>query len=318
MAQKFLGMDVTKNLTVGTVLPESGGVKAARGSGCPPFGLTKLEGNQSERLKPVFQYTFDTMTRHPLLLVFMVTSVPAILMVGCRPSAPSEFKAAQEAFLNVTHVTVEWTAQTDKGSFQQTAEMDCRAPYYHRHLVKDLTPRGVEAGTREALGQPRSHQDTEYLFVGGRSFTRTSGEWGFAAKPDWAPSPGSYNPKSECQDLQEGKDPEGGEYVPDVQFIPVVDFARILSENKMEYIAERALENGPCREYRVVYPSSVETNQTSTSNGTYTSYDLKTVTATMCMGTKDHLPKQVVQGDWTVKYSYGEIEKLPAPSVPLS
>jgi hypothetical protein len=244
--------------------------------------------------------------------------MPAITLVGCRPSAPSEFKAAQEAFQRVPHVTVEWTAHTDKGSFQQTAEMDCGAPYYHRHLAKDLTPKGVEAGTREALGHPRSHQDTEYLFVGGRSFTRTSGEWDFAAKPDWAPSGGSYNPKSECQALQEGKDPEGGQYVPDVQFIPVVDFARILSENKMEYIAERALEDGPCREFSVVYPSSVETSQTPTSNGTYTSYDLQPVTATMCLGTKDHLPRQVVQGDWTVKYSYGEIEKLPAPSVPIS
>lgn len=266
----------------------------------------------------MFPYTFNIMTRQPPVLLLLITSAVAIWMVGCRPSAPSEFKAAQEAFQKAPYVTVEWTAQTDKGSFRQIAEMDCSAPYYRRHLVKDLTRRGVQAGTRDALGQPRSHQDTEYLFVGGRSFARTSGEWGFDAKPDWAVSAGSYNPKSECQALQEGKDPEGGPFVPDVQFIPVVDFARILSENKMEYVAERVTDDGPCREYRVVYPSSVETSQTVTSNGNYISYDLAPVSATMCIGTKDHLPKRVVQGDWTVKYSYGEIEKLPAPSVPIS
>ena len=255
------------------------------------------------------------MTRQPLLLMLMMTSMIAISMFGCRPSASSEFKAAQEAFQKAPHVTVEWTAQTDKGSFHQTAELDCSAPYYHRHLVKDLTPRGVEAGSRQALGQPRSHQDTDYLFVSGRSFTRTSGEWGFDAKPDWAASASNYNPKSECQALQEGKDPEDGPFAPDVHFIPVLDFARILSENKMEYVAERTLEDGPCREYRVVYPSPVESSQTATSNGTYTSYESKPVTATICVGTKDHLPRQAVQGDWTVRYSYGEIEKLPPPSV---
>jgi len=136
------------------------------------------------------------MTKQTLLLMLMVAAVPPILVVGCRPNAPSEFKAAQEAFQKAPHVTVAWSAQTDKGSFQQTAEMDCGAAYYHCHLAKDLTPGGVQAGTRDALGQPRAHQDTEYLFVGGRSFTRTSGEWGFDAKPDWAASASNYNPIS--------------------------------------------------------------------------------------------------------------------------
>jgi len=250
--------------------------------------------------------------------MLMITSVIAILLVGCRPSAPSEFKAAQQAFQKIPHVTVEWTAETDKGSFQETAEMDCSAPYYHRHLLKDLTARGVQACTRDALGRPLAHQDADDLFVGGRWYTRTSGKFGFDAKPGWVFSAGSYNPKSECQAFQEGKDPEDRPFAPDVHFIPVFGFARILRENKMEYVAERTTEHGPCREYRVVYPSPVETSQTATSNGTYTSYESKPVNATTCIGTKDHLPRQVVQGDWTVKYSYGEIEKLPPPSVPTS
>ena len=255
------------------------------------------------------------MKKHFVLLTMAATSIASMSMVGCRPNAPSEFKAAREAFQKAPQVTVEWSAQTDKGSFQQTAEMDCTTPYYHRHLIKDLTPKGIAADAREALGRPLTHQDADYLFVAGRSYIRTSGEFGFDAKPGWAPSAGSYNPRSECQAIQEGKDPEDGPFAPDVHFIPVLDFARILSENKMEYLAERALDDGPCREYRVVYPSPVETSQTATSNGTYTSYESKPVTATICIGTKDHLPKQVVQGDWTVKYSYREIEKLPLPAV---
>jgi hypothetical protein len=250
--------------------------------------------------------------------MLMVTTVPAILTAGCRPSAPSEFKAAQEAFEKMPQVTVEWVAETDQGSFHQTAEMDCGAPYYHHHVVKHLTLRGVQAGTRESLGHPLAHQEANYLFLGGRSYTRTSGEFGFNARPGWVLSVGNYNPKGECQPLQEGKYPEDGSFAPDVHFIPVLGFARILNEDKMEYVADRTTEDGPCREYRVEYPSPVETSQTPTSSGTYISCESRPVTATVCVGTKDHLPKQVVEGDWTVRYSYGELEKLPPPSVPMS
>ena len=72
--------------------------------------------------------------------------------------------------------------QADKGSFQQTAEIDCTTPYYHRLLIKDLTAKGIAAEAREALGRPLTHQDADYLFVAGRSYIRTSGEFGIRCK----------------------------------------------------------------------------------------------------------------------------------------
>jgi hypothetical protein len=239
----------------------------------------------------------------------------AVAAAGCRPSAPSDFKASQAAFQKISRVKVEWTAQTSDGSFQQTAELDCAAPYYHRHIVKDLTARGIAADTREALGKPLSHQDTEYLFVDGRSYEHSTGQFGYDAKPGWVRSMGNYNPKPGCESLQAGKDPEDGPFAVDVHFFPVLDFARILSDNRMEYVADRLSDDGPCREYKVNYQSPVQTGHTATSNGTYSSFELKPQNAVVCLGREDRLPKQVVQGDWTVKYSYGEIDKMPAPQV---
>jgi hypothetical protein len=239
----------------------------------------------------------------------------ALGAAGCRPSAPSDFKASQAAFQKISRVKVEWAAQTDQGSFQQTAELDCAASYYHRHIVKDLSASGAAADTRAALGKPLSHQDTEYLFVDGRSYERSTGQFGHDAKPGWGRSAGNYNPNTYCADLQAGKDPEAGPFVPDVSYLPLVDFALIIIGNHLEYVADRISDDGPCREYKVNYESSVETGHTAMANGTYSSFELRPTNAVMCLGREDRLPKQEVQGDWTVRYSYGDIEKMPAPQV---
>lgn len=246
---------------------------------------------------------------------FLTPLLVTVAAAGCRPSAPSDFKASQAAFQKITRVKVEWTAQTDQGSFQQTAELDCSASYYHRHIVKDLNARGMVADTRDALGKPLSHQDIEYLFVHGRSYEKSTGQFGYDAKPGWVRSMGNYNPKTYCEDLQAGKDPEAGPFVPDVSYLPLVDFTRIISGNHLQYAADRLSDDGPCREYKVNYESSVEVGHTAMANGTYSSFELRPTDAVMCLGRDDRLPRQVAQGDWTVKYSYGEIERMPAPPV---
>lgn len=245
-----------------------------------------------------------------LVLTFIVSGA----IFGCRPSAPSEFKASQDAFQKISRVSVEWSSQNDLGSFQQTAELDCSGGYYHRHIVKDLSAKGA-ADTRSALGAPLWHQDTEYLFVDGRSYERSSGQFGFDAKPSWVRSVSNFNPKSYCQDLQAGKDPEDGPFGSYVHFIPVVDFKQVLSDNKLQYVADRISDDGPCREYSVTYSSNVESSSRPTPNGAYVSFEMKPVDAKMCLGPKDHLPRQVEQDGWMVKYSYGEIQKLAAPAV---
>ncbi|HYL92615.1 MAG TPA: hypothetical protein VEW69_05605 [Alphaproteobacteria bacterium] len=192
--------------------------------------------------------------------------------------------------------------------------MDCEQLYYHRLSIKDLTAAGVTAGTRSELGAPLAHQESESLFVDGRSFFKSTGAWGFDARPYWAPpAGGSNNPKSACEALQQGKSPEDGPFAQGVHFLPVLSFARALAENKIEYLADRVREGGKCREYRVVYQDTAETSRMVTGNGEYTSYALQPTQATVCLDAKSHLPVQIVQGDWTVKYDYGALEKLPAP-----
>ena len=245
--------------------------------------------------------------------------VTASLMCGCRRSGPSDFKASQQAFQKISRVKVEWSATTDKGRFKETVEMDCDAPYYHRLSVTDLTENGIASGTRSALGQPLAHQETEDLFIDGKSFDKSTGTWGFDARPDWAPpAGGGYNPTAECQALRDGKDPEDGPFAQGVHFIPVLGYARVLAGNKIEYMAKRTLEGGACWEYRVVYQDSTEASRVSTPNGEMISYEMRPVEATVCLGTTDRLPRQIVQGDWTVKFSYGRFEKLPAAPQPVA
>jgi hypothetical protein len=104
-----------------------------------------------------------------------------------------------------SRVTVEWSAQSDLGNFQQSAELDCSGGYYHRHIVNELSPRSGEAETRSARGTPLGHQDMEYSYVDGHSYERSTGQLGFNAKPAWARSPSNFNPESYCQDLQAGR-----------------------------------------------------------------------------------------------------------------
>jgi hypothetical protein len=99
-----------------------------------------------------------------------------------------------------------------------------------------------------------------------------------------------------------------------VQFIPVVDFKQVLSDSKLQYTADQISGDGPCREYDIAYSSNMESSRRATSNGIDRSFEMRPVNAKMCLGTKDHLPRQVEQGGWTVKYSYGEIQKLPEPA----
>jgi hypothetical protein len=237
---------------------------------------------------------------------------------GCRPSAPSDFKASQAAFQKISRVKVEWSAQTSDGSFQQTAELDCAASYYHRHILKNLSASALSSASRMSAARPLAHQEVDYLFVDGRSYERSSGQFNYNPNPGWLLTMSNYNPKPYCQDLQAGKDPEAGPFVPDVSYLPLVDFARIISGNHFEYVADRISDDGPCREYKVNYESSVEVGHTAMSNGTYSSYEMKPTNAVICLGRDDRLPKQVVQGDWTVKYSYGEIDKMPAPQVAVN
>src|SRR5215470_1269956 len=116
---------------------------------------------------------------------FLMISLPFIFIAslsGCRPSAPSDFRAPQEAFQKISRVSADWSAQTNLGTFQQTAELDCR------HIVKDQTAGGIAAVTRITLGAPLAHQDTEYLFIDGKSYDRTTGQFSTDARPNWVRS----------------------------------------------------------------------------------------------------------------------------------
>jgi hypothetical protein len=244
--------------------------------------------------------------------VLVVASV--VLLCGCRPSGISDFKASHQAIQNVSHASAEWSTKNDKGSFKYTAEFDCATPYYHRASAVDLTPKGVADGTRSELGAPVPHQGVDLLFVDGREFSKSAtGVWEWTPPYDWKEFPVSHNPSTECEALRAGKDPEMGPFAAGNHFYPILDFPGIVKENKIEYLTERVVADGRCREYRVTYQDAVEYNRLPTSNGEYISYDARPVQAVVCLGSKDHLPRQAAQGGWTFTYSYGSFEKLPAP-----
>ena len=248
--------------------------------------------------------------------LLILAAAMAALCSGCRPSGPAEFKKSATAFQKISRMRVEWTAETDRGTFKQSAELDCVAPYYHRLSVKDLTEKGIAEGTRSALGAPKAHQETEMLYLDGASYLRTSGVWASDAATEWSVSNTSnYNPRSECEAIRQGKNPEDGPFAEDVHFLPVFNFAGALVTNQMNYVSETVVPDGGCREFTVTYEDSVESARTVTSNGEYVSYSPKPVKATVCLGKDDALPRQIVQGPWTVNFFYGDFVPLPAPPV---
>lgn len=248
-------------------------------------------------------------------LVILASTMTALLS-GCRPSGPADLKKSAAAFQKISRIRVEWSSQTDRGAFKQTAELDCNAPYYHRLSVKDLTDKGIADGTRSALGAPKAHQETEMLYVEGASYLRTSGVWASEPVTDWsATHTSNYNPRSECEAIRQGKDPEDGPFAEDVHVLPVFNFAGALATNKIDYVSDTVVADGPCREYTVTYEDSVESARTVTSNGEYVSFAMQPVKATVCLGKDDALPRQITQGQWVVSFFYGDFVPLPAPPV---
>jgi hypothetical protein len=226
------------------------------------------------------------------------------------PEGAAAFGASRQKFHQRDQLTVEWSTTTELGVFTHVAELDCGRRYYHYKYVTDLSAKGIEFNTTTSQGRPRAHQEEEQLFIDGQSFRRFSGSWENAPTGyDWQSARNSYEPTEECQALSQVKD---------TAFIP---FGAILSANKIVYQGEQVVSGVACHQYQAThselgFSDSMTTRQLGAgSSVSYRESVMKPVQSVVCLGVDDLLPRRVVKGDLTVKYSYDPIQMIDAPSV---
>ena len=220
----------------------------------------------------------------------------ALLATSCNfaGDGPGAFKASQKAAMRVNHFTVELEQKTKMGVFRNTQLIDCGARsfadrYFYDHEVKDLSPEGIEAGVTQMQGRPNAHQESDALFVNGKSYGRNSSNWENPslgtddASPDWHPISMTRDPAEPCVDMKWGR---GFGYVA---------YDKILKSGSIRYLGKQWINGHKCLEYQTSFPDR-------------TSRDTK-----ICLGAKDDLPYRVVDEDYAATYSYEDVVKLPAP-----
>lgn len=238
--------------------------------------------------------------------------IAAFVAVACgKPNGLAEFKTSYYKMQSVDHMTIDWTTKNAVATFHETAQIDCGGaqPYYHYREVRDYTPEGISSNTTLTQGRPRAHQENERLFVGGKSFIKSSAQWERGDDSyDWHGSSSTFDPSPECAGLRGGKDP---------MFLP---FSKILGLDKVEYVGKDTVDGAKCHDFRVTVSEMAYTDTWTTTdlgNGNSASERQaapKNVDSTICIGVDDLLPHRIVKPDITATYSYAKFDRLEPPN----
>jgi hypothetical protein len=165
--------------------------------------------------------------------------------------------------------------------------LDCDARYFYEHEALDRTPEGIETGGSLSQGRPSAHQESDTLFVSGKTYGKNTSSWENASAdnsyPDWHPLSASRAPGAECAAMSIGKS------------LGYVDYGTILEEGHIEYLGTQRVNGHRCLEYDVKFASQV----------------LKETK--VCLGSSDDLPYRVMREDYTATYGYEPVALLPVP-----
>lgn len=201
------------------------------------------------------------------------------------------FLASQKEAKQTKHFSVELDEPAKMVHIQRSQALDCDAHYFYEHEVLDRTPEGIETGGSLSQGRPSSHQESDTLFVAGKTYGKNTSSWenapsGDDARPDWHPLSMSRDPSDECRAMALGKS------------LGYVGYDTILEEGRIEYLRRQRVNGHRCLEYDVKFASQV----------------LKETK--VCLGSSDDLPYRVMREDYTATYSYEPVERLSVPEPP--
>jgi hypothetical protein len=221
--------------------------------------------------------------RYSVIFLFLV----AVLVSSCASNGPAAFRDSQKSAMGVRHFNVEMSQTTRIGQFTTIQSIDCDAQYFYEKALTDLSPAGIQgAGGTLAQGRPRSHKESEKVFVNGKTYGRNTSswlapEWGSDdAHLDWGPLSISKDPKEECGAMQVGKS------------FGYVNYEKFLTSGKIEYLGKQTVLGHACREYKAWFP------------------DRTYVDTTICLGTKDDLPYRVTTEEYTATYNYDPVTRV--------
>ena len=199
------------------------------------------------------------------------------------------FQASREEAKRTKHFSAELDEQAKMARIRRSQSLDCDAQYFYEHEAWDRTQEGIDTGGSLSQGRPSSHQETDTLFVGGKTYMKNTSSLENApfgqddASPDWHPVTRPRDPSEECRAMSLGKS------------LGYVSYDLILDEGRIEYLGRERVNGHKCLEYDVKFSSQV----------------LKETK--VCLGSSDDLPYRVVSDDYTATLSYEPIEKLPVP-----
>jgi hypothetical protein len=200
---------------------------------------------------------------------------------------PTAFQASQKVAMRTRQFHVELERQTKMGNFKNSQSLDCDARYFYDHEVDERSPEAIKSGVTLSQGRPSSHQETDTLFVEGKTYGRNTSSWENATANDdahdWVPLSMSRDPQSECTSMKRGES------------LGYVAYDTILKEGHIEYVGKQKIDGHKCAEYNVSFDSRI----------------LKSVK--VCLGTSDDLPYRVVGEDYTATYDYEPVTRLSVP-----
>ena len=202
------------------------------------------------------------------------------------------FLASQSEAKRTKHFSVELDEPAEMMHIKRTQALDCDAQYFYEHEVADRTAEGIKAGGSLLQGRPSSHQETDTLFVNGKTYRKNTSSWENApfgsddASQDWHPITRPRDPTDECRAMKLGRS------------LGYLSYDTILEEGRIEYLGRQRVNGHKCVEYDVRFTSQV----------------LKETK--VCLGSSDDLPYRVTREDYSATYSYESIERLPIPRQP--
>ena len=220
----------------------------------------------------------------------LATIARGMAACGLFHDGPSAFRASQKAAMKRDQFNVELDRKTKMGEFKESMALDCQNIYFYDHEVDERSPEAIESGATMSQGRPSSHQESETLFVDGKTYGRNTSSWENAppsvddASPQWHPISILRSPQRECGAMKQG---DGLGYV---------SYTLILKEGRIEYAGREKINGHRCGEYKVTFDSQA----------------VKGVK--VCLGTSDDLPYRVIGEDYTATYNYEPVARLALPT----
>lgn len=217
-------------------------------------------------------------------------SACALLLCSCGflHDGKKAFLTSQKEAMHTKHFTVELDESAKMMQIKRSQVLDCDARYFYEHEALDRTAEGIETGGSLSQGRPSAHQESDTLFVSGKTYGKNTSSWENAsangdAYPEWHSISMSKDPAEECKAMSQGKS------------LGYVDYGLILEEGHVEYLRTQRVNGHRCFEYDVKFDSQI----------------LKETK--VCLGSSDDLPYRVMREDYTATYAYEPTPLLPVP-----